>query len=279
MEQSHKINLPKRLIVCGDSFNIGIGCQDLTTQPYGSLLAKQLNIPLINLAKGSSTNLSIWLQVQYAVDNLNASADDLILVNETSSERINWFPDGVMEESDPTPLTNLSVNYHEYPPYGPNSYHQILPEHPMKHDPNYTGKMITENMRGVVDFVDNYVEYGIDQRGSYYSRLAYEPVEKVKLVRDFYLSVYNEKISQVQSRALMTMCHAYLKNKGIRHLMLFPFPYLYNNFVDDYNRVEVNWGQLAKEYPDQIPSGHADENGHIEAYNYILAKLKMNGWA
>jgi hypothetical protein len=54
---------------------------------------------------------------------------------------------------------------------------------------------------------------------------------------------------------------------------------LYNGFVIDENRVEVNWGRLAVEYADQIPSGHADERGHVVAYNAILDKLKMNGWA
>jgi hypothetical protein len=276
MEQSQEINLPKRIIVCGDSFNIGIGCWDLTTQPYGSLLAKHLNIPLINLAKGSSTNLSIWLQVKYAFENLNAGPDDLILVNETSSERINWFPDGYEHNHE---ITNLDVNYHQYPPYGPNSYHQILPQHPMQNDPGYKGKMITENMRGVVDYIDNFVDNGIDQHGSYYSRLAEEPVQRVKLVKDFYLTVYDESISQIQSRALMTMCHVYLKNKNARHLMLLPYPGMYINLMDESNTVQVDWGQLAVKYPDQIPSGHADERGHIEVFNTVLTKLKFNGWA
>ena len=277
MESRRQSNLPRRLIVCGDSFNIGIGCQDLTTQPYGSLLAKQLDIPLINLAKGSSTNLSIWLQVKYAVENLNANSEDLVLVNETSSERICWFPDDHTETY--IPVTNLDVNYHDYPPYGQHSYHQVLPEHPMQHNPNYKGSMITENMRGVVDYLDNFVDRGIDQHGLYYNRLANEPLQKLKLIKDFYLSVYNERLSQIQSQSLMTMCHALLKNKGIKHVMLIPNTEAYKNLVTSENIMTLNWGQLALEFPDQIPSGHADERGHVKAFNLILAKLKMNGWA
>ena len=52
----------KKIVICGDSFNIGIGCRDLANEPYGQLLSKELGIPIINLAKGSSTNLSIYLQ-------------------------------------------------------------------------------------------------------------------------------------------------------------------------------------------------------------------------
>ena len=277
MEHQRQINLPRRLIVCGDSFNIGIGCQDLTTQPYGTLLAKQLGIPLINLAKGSSTNLSIWLQVKYAVENLNATSDDLVLVNETSSERINWFPDDYTETYKP--ISNLDVNYHQYPPYGAHSYHQILDQHPMQQDPEYTGKMFTENMRGVVDYLDNFVSRGIDQRGQYYDRLTKEPLLKLKLIKDFYLSVYNERLSQIQSQSLMTMCHALLKNKGIKHVMLIPNTEAYKDLINAENIMRLSWGEITLKYPDQLPSGHADENGHIEAFNFILAKLKMNGWA
>jgi hypothetical protein len=32
----------KNLVICGDSFSIGIGCHNLETEPYGSLLAKKL---------------------------------------------------------------------------------------------------------------------------------------------------------------------------------------------------------------------------------------------
>ena len=30
----------KKLVVCGDSFAKGIGCRNLETEPYGSLVAK-----------------------------------------------------------------------------------------------------------------------------------------------------------------------------------------------------------------------------------------------
>ena len=277
MEHQRQIDLPRRLIVCGDSFNIGIGCQDLTTQPYGTLLSKHLGIPLINLAKGSSTNLSIWLQVKYAVENLNASSDDLVLVNETSSERINWFPEGYIHSNEP--ITNLDVNYHGYPPYGMHSYHQVLFEHPMSNDPGYKGKMFTENMRGVVDYLDNFVSKGIDQQGQYYNRLTTEPILKLKLIKDFFLSMYDDKLSQIQSQAFMTKCHLLLRNKGIKHVMLIPNTEPYKDLVTAENIMRFSWGELALKYPDQLPSGHADEFGHIEAFNFILAKLKMNGWA
>jgi hypothetical protein len=276
-QQRSKSSLPKRLIVCGDSFNIGIGCQDLTTEPYGSLLARHLGIPLINLAKGSSTNLSIWLQVKYAVENLNAGPEDLVLVNETSPNRLCWFPEGY--EDDYRPITNLDVNYHDYPPYGNESYHQVLPQHPMQDEPGYRGKMITENVSGVIDYINNFVSMGINQRGRYYNRLTDEPAQKLKIIKEFYGAVYNDKLAQIESAGLMAMSHALLKNKGISHVMLMPNPEQYKDIILSENLLRLSWGDITLKYPDQLPSGHADERGHTEVFDTILAKLKMNGWA
>ncbi len=53
------------IVICGDSFSIGIGCHDLHNEPYGSKLANHFNKNILNFAKGSSTNFSIFLQVKY----------------------------------------------------------------------------------------------------------------------------------------------------------------------------------------------------------------------
>lgn len=267
--------LPKRLIVCGDSFNIGIGCNDLNTEPYSILLAQQYGIPVVNLAKGSSTNLSIWLQVQHAVERLGASTDDLVLVNETSSNRFNWFPESYTEKK---PLTNLLVNYHQYPPYGADSYHHRLPEHPMQSDPEYQGVMYTENIAGVYDYYDNFLSRGHDQRGRYYDRLTTESPQRLKLMMEFYASIYDENISQLQSRAFMMQCHLLLSRLNIKHLMMLPNPYPVQDMVPAENLFRLHWGEITMEYPDTIPSGHAHAGGHEYAAGIISEKLKKNGW-
>lgn len=271
--------MEKRLIICGDSFNIGIGCLNLDTEPYGSLLAEHTGRKLVNLAKGSSTNLSIWLQVKYAVYNLNANENDIILVNETSSERFNWFPENT--EIDPHhDITNLDVNYHDYPPYGHNSYFpHILDKHPMQDDKNYKGAMITENVAGVIDYLKNFVAKGYNQRGSYYNRLVDEPISKLKIVTDFYASIYNDKLSQIQSNALMVMAHSLLRNKNLKHVMLLPNMWLCEDTILDENKINLNWGDLTVKYPDTVGTGHSGPEGHVEACGMILDKLKQNGWA
>jgi len=79
------------IVICGDSFNVGIGCRDLANEPYGALLSKHLDKSVINLAKGSSTNLSIYLQAKYVVDEL-ADKVELVIVSPTSYNRVEWFP-------------------------------------------------------------------------------------------------------------------------------------------------------------------------------------------
>jgi hypothetical protein len=267
--------LPKRLIVCGDSFNIGIGCNDLNTEPYAVLIAQHYGIPVINLAKGSSTNLSIWLQVQHAVERLAAGADDLVLVNETSSNRFNWFPESYKQNR---PLSNHLVNYHQYPPYGADSYHHRLPAHPMQHDPEYQGVMYTENIAGVYDYYDNFHSKGYNQQGRYYDRLTTEPPQRLKLMMDFYASIYDENISQLQSQAFMMQCHLLLSRHNVRHLMMLPNPAAVQRMVPEPNLFRLQWGEITLEYPDTIPSGHAHAGGHQYAARIISDKLKQNGW-
>ena len=142
----------KNLVVCGDSFSVGIGCHDLHNEPYGSLLAKKLGLNLINLAKGSSTNLSISLQVKHAVDNIPDI--ELLIVGNTCYHRTEWFPEHAREDRE---ANNLNVNYHQYPPYGEGTYPYLL-EHPMKDDSRYRGEMLTENWYGVIDYVENILD-------------------------------------------------------------------------------------------------------------------------
>jgi hypothetical protein len=218
------------------------------------------------------------LQVKYAVYNLNATEHDIILVNETSSERFNWFPENT-EIDDQHVISNLDVNYHDYPPYGNHSYvtHQ-LDKHPMQDNPDYKGTMITENVAGVIDYLDTFVANGWDQRGSYYNRLVDEPITKLKLIKDFYGSVHNDKLSQIQSNALMTMSHSLLRNKNLKHLIMIPNIWTYLDTILNKNKMYLSWGELTMKYPDTVGSGHASPQGHIEARNMITHKLEQNGW-
>lgn len=267
------VNTDKSLVICGDSFNIGIGCLDLINEPYGALLGKELNKPVVNLAKGSSTNLSIYLQAKYAVDNLKDKTD-LVLVSNTSYDRVDWFPADY--EHPNREITNADVNYHQYPPYGPHSYQQLL-EHPMKNDRKYTGAMFTENYRGVIDYWENFRSKNLPT--GYYNRFINEPKERTKTLYDFATTIHDDKINRIFSIGVLTMAHQLLKKAGINHLILVDDIKEYSKFMDTKNLVYVSWGRLSLKYPDDIGTMHTSPEGQKVVFNTVLAKLIENKWA
>ena len=87
----------KNLVICGCSFARGIGCVDLNKSPFGILLSEKLNLNHISLAKGSSSNFSIYLQAKYAVEKIKDV--DLVIVSVTSYDRTEWFKEKVQNNS------------------------------------------------------------------------------------------------------------------------------------------------------------------------------------
>jgi hypothetical protein len=261
----------KSIAICGDSFNIGIGCRDLENEPYGSLLAKELNRPLINLAKGSSTNLSIYLQAKHVVDDL-LDKTEYVIVSHTSYDRVDWFP---IDVALPHELSNYDVNYHQYPPYGPNTYITQI-DHPMKDDPKYKGTMFTENFRGIIDYWETFKSK--NKETSYYARFDNEPIERSKVLYDFARMIHENSIDRIKSIGLMTMAHQLLKRANVKHLILTHEVEYYNKFIDIQNLVNLSWGKLSNDYPDDLPSLHTSSEGHVVAFNIIMAKFKENQW-
>lgn len=265
------------IVICGDSFNIGIGCHDLDSEPYGQLLGKTLNKKVINLAKGSSTNFSIFLQAQYARKNYSDQTD-LVIISHTSYDRVDWFPlDYNFPNGD---ITLADVNYHQYPPYGPHTYHvkdrEIRLPHPLANDPNYTGAMFTDNLMGVIDYWENFGNK--NQHSGYYARFANEPKQRMKTLYDYGTIIHDNRINRIQTAGFMTLAHQLLKKAEINHLILTHEPAYYAKYIDSINICELSWGQLSHDFPDDLPSYHTSAAGHQVAYNIIINKLKENQW-
>lgn len=267
----------KSIAICGDSFNIGIGCRNLATEPYGQLLGKELNKSIINLAKGSSTNFSIYLQTKYLVENL-ADNLDLVIVSHTSYDRVDWFPlDYKFTNNE---ITNTDVNYHQYPPYGEHTYHvgdqMVQLDHPMKNDTRYNGSMYTENLMGVIDYWETFRSK--DKDSSYYARFKNEPKERTKTLYDYGISIHENRINRIHSIGLMSLAHQLLKRANVNHLILTDEPEYYTKFMDSVNICKLSWGQLSLEYPDDLRTLHTGAEGHKKAFDIILTKLKENNW-
>jgi hypothetical protein len=260
----------KNIVVCGDSFSIGIGCHDLHNEPFGSLLAKNFNKKLFNYAKGSSTNFSILLQVKYALENIKNI--DLVCVGVTSYNRVDWFPENV---NVPNPIKLTNVNYHQYPPYGKDTYAYLL-ENPMKNDPKYTGEMLTENYYGVVDYVDNVLD-GDRGAGDYFLKFKNERPERMRLLRNFYAELFDDNIQRQYDIGIITMTHNLLKSKGINHLVLTPDGE-FTQYIPKENLVNIDWHKLSSKFPDDLKTLHTSAEGQKVVYETILKKIEQNGW-
>lgn len=262
----------KNLVICGDSFNIGIGCRDLINEPYGSLLSKKLGLNQINLAKGSSSNLSIYLQVKYVVENVRDI--EFVCVSATSYDRTEWYREEDAEAVN-YDVSNNNINYHQYPPYGKETYLQQIPSY-MERDPRYKGEIFTDNYQGILDYVDNFLDK--KQESGYYARFKKERPERARILKQYFLEIYDERLKRLNDIGVINMAHTLLKNNNIRHLILTPDMEGFSPLISIENLCELNWGTLSLNYPDDLPSLHTSKDGHIEAYNILINKLKDNNW-
>jgi hypothetical protein len=260
----------KNLIICGDSFSIGIGCENLNTEPYGSLLAKYFDLNLINYAKGSSTNLSIFLQVKYVVENVKNI--DYVVVGTTCHFRTEWFP----EKSDTNIfLDNTLVNYHQYPPYGNQTYPHLL-KHPMSNDKRYKGEMFTENYNGIFNYIETILDKNIEVKDIvYYEKFKSESEHKIRLLKDYFLNFYDPRIERQKDFGQIVMTHNLLKKNNIKHLIIYPDLLELRNYIDDENLIEIDFLKLSLIYPDVFNTLHMSSEGHKYVFNKIIENKKL----
>ncbi len=100
----------ENLVICGDSFNYGIGCSNLATEPFGVLVANHFDLNLIRLARGSASNYAIHLQAEHAVK----LKPKLVIIGTTSTDRFEWVAEGKKLTCTPT---LYDLYYDNYPPH------------------------------------------------------------------------------------------------------------------------------------------------------------------
>ena len=255
----------KNLVICGDSYSIGIGCEDLKSEPYGSLLASKLNKNLINLAKGSSSNFSIYLQVKYAIENIKDI--DLLCVGVTCNYRTEWFPENTNTKTE---IKNTDVNYHQYPPYGKDTNNIIL-EHPMINDVEYKGDMFTENYMGIVAYVEEVINKKAPI-GDYFLKFKNESPERIKILYDYYMNLFDARIQHKYDMGVIVMSHLLLKKNGIKHYIL-TYDKSFLDYIPNDNIVDIDWHKLSVKYPDKFNTLHTSSEGQRIVYNEIIKKV------
>lgn len=251
----------EKLVICGDSFNYGIGCMDCNTQPYGVLLAKHFNLDLIRLARGSASNYAIYLQGEYAA-TLNPK---IVILGTTSTDRFEWVAENKKLTSKPS-LNNL--NYHDYPPHHmPLNKHDEPMDYFLKNDSNYDPMILTEQIPAIFEYRKLKRENGMY---NYYRRLHTEPLDKLEKIENYYVTAFDSEIKADYDRGVILMAYRKLKNKNIKVLIL-SADANYIDYVDDASDFYlIDWASLILDYPDKVDSGHISEEGH----SLIASNLK-----
>lgn len=256
------------LVICGDSFNYGIGCTNLYTQPYGVLTANNLGLECIRLARGSASNYTIHLQGMYAARM--TPKPKLVILGTTSYDRVEWVAEG-KELNSPPILENL--NYHQYPPhYMAQPLHDApMPWH-LSNDKSYDPKILSEH---VVVFREYFKQLNKGHT-EYYKRIQSEPKPKLEIIDQYYFEIYNEWIKRDYDVGVIMLAYRQIKKAGIPCIIVGP-DYKYCDFVDDRKEFyPIDWATLSKEYPDKVNSLHTSEEAHKLIAQGLTHHIQIN---
>lgn len=257
--------MEKILVICGDSFNWGIGCKDQSTQPYGVLIAKKLGWNLVRLARGSSSNYIIHLQANYAAKM--KPKPDLVIIGQTSYDRVEWIAEGKTVDSRSSRKLE-EVNYHQYPPhYHAQPFHDNPFDFYLKDNPAYDPKILCEHVVAFPDYFSLLDRLPAKERFSgsdYYKRLHSEPIEKLKLIEKYYFDIWDPTIKRDYDIAVLLKAYRTVKKAGIKCLLFGPDTGI-GEFVDEpKDYYHQDWYGISQRFgfgpfPD---SGHTGEAGH-----------------
>lgn len=271
--------MKKTIVICGDSFNYGIGCSDLNTNPYGCLVAKHFEWNLIRLARGSSSNYTTHLQGMYA-NELN-SKPHLVLLGVTSYDRLEWVAEG--EEFTQTEQPNGNhINYHLYPPHlYPEPHHDNPMSFYFKDKENYSPKILSEQVVAFDEYIRLYKNNGKSINGipvglSWYKRLHTEPIEKIELMYNYYMRVMDSKIKRDYDMGVILKTYMFLKKKGINCIILSQDTGYRSFVLSKSDFFYQPWGELTKKWP--TPCLHTGDGGHEDTAVRLIHHIKDCGY-
>lgn len=263
--------MKKLLVGCGDSFNYGIGCVNMYTQPYPVVVANHFDWDLIRLSRGSASNFVVHLQGIYAM-TLHPKPN-LIILGTTSVDRVEWIAEGKTLTKPPA-LTD--VNYHLYPPH-----HHTPPRHdsPMdfylKNDENYSPKILSEQLVALPEYIKK-AHAKQHYKAGYYERLYTEPLHKLELINKHYFDVVDSRIKQEYDHGVILMAYHKIKKAGIQCIICSD-DYFFKNEVDDIRDFfKPDWGRCTSTWPDSVGSMHTGEEGHAYIAHRLIEHINNN---
>lgn len=263
----------ENLVICGDSFNYGIGCSNLATQPFGVLVAKHFDLNLIRLARGSASNYAIHLQGEFAATNLNPKPK-LVILGTTSTDRFEWVAEG--KKLDHTP-TLYDLCYHNYPPHHlPQPMHDAPMDFYLNetmHRVKYSPKILTEQIPAIPDYIKAKKDEGAYE---YYSRLHSEPLDKLGLIERYYVETFDSHIKADYDRAVILKAYRKLKQNNIQTI-IYSEDSGFEEYVDDKrDYFWSNWKHYSDNWPDKFGSLHVSEEGNYHIATRLIDYITKN---
>lgn len=261
----------KTMVLCGDSFNFGIGCRNLHTEPYGVLTAQHFGWDLIRLARGSASNYVIHLQGVYA-SKMNPKPH-LVVIGTTSNDRVEWLAEGKELTEDPV---LEDVNYHLYPPHFENPpLHDAPLDFYLKDDPKYDPKILSEQVVAFSDYM-----YHVKVSGGlvpYYKRFHNEPMEKLSLIEKYYFDIFDYKIKRDYDNGVLYKAYMTVKKAGIPCIVASQ-DFALKELIDERDWFYQDWGRCSRLWPDSVGSMHTGEGGHADTAERLIEFIKEKGF-
>lgn len=263
----------KTIVVCGDSFNYGIGCVNQRTQPYSVLTSKHFNWDLVRLARGSASNYVIYLQGKYA-----AKMDPkphIVILGTTSYDRIEWLATGESFEHFPPQLED--VNYHLYPPHHHlQPFHDTLLPFHLENNINYRPKILSEQMVAIPEYLHHAKTKGISL--DYYKRLHTESADKLELINNYYFNIFDSAIKRDYDIGVLLMAYRIIKNAGINCIICTEEKQFKTLVDDERDYFFPDWGRCTATWPDSAGTLHTGESGHEDIANRLISHIELNNF-
>jgi len=112
-------------------------------------------------------------------------------------------------------------------------------------------------------------------KSNYYTRFNTESKNRMKLLKQYYLEIFDDTIQRQYDIGMINLAHSLLKLNGINHIFL-TYDIGFNEYIPNENLIDIDFMKLSKEYPDDMGTMHTSNKGHEIVYKTIINKLQSN---
>jgi hypothetical protein len=223
-----------RIIHCGDSFTFGVGCENPDETSYASLVAAELQAESINLSRSAGSNYVVYLQVLKAIE----LKPDFVLINTTSTDRIEWVSDNAVLDRP------IGIEQFSYLNVNRPSFVSSLP--------NYKPNILCDQI------------YGLQN-----PRYNDQDPKRLNTVLQYSTIMMDGVIKRDYDSGLIILAVEFLKNAGIPYLVL-AGDYLFEHLKGIGPLLYIDFFKLTAKYPDRFGTTHCSEIAHKIVANQVL---------